>query len=451
MSKCMPQSKVRYSEQRCSHLHSTAVALFILFLVQFLPTTAWAQSVNCGEFVSLEGVAIMLTPSGGDDTSNLQCAFDEASRLDARLIKLDRGTFTLRDKVTARDFRGTLEGVSRTATILNLDDGRFTCATTGDIAETLPDVGAGLEFILGNPSVRFLTMQSVNPCRNPGAFSYILFTSNGSNCSQRTFLGFVDRVNFIGRSSRLAVENSNFRAGVAALRAPGCEGQSPTGTLKLNRNEFVDLDFGLLSSMVAGAEVDINFNTFTDTSNPITIVDANQNTSIVENTFEMGGQGFLVDGETLQLAVVVGTSSTGAPDTNRTVIHSNRFLDRGTADTSGHVLINALESRPNHAVVISNNIFELGDTPFSGAILVSDTDNGVIQRNTFRGSGFTGIQIEREEFSTQVEGWSVVGNSFAGLDSSEGDIIFSSGTRNNIVGPDQAATVNSSNTNTILN
>lgn len=421
-----------------------------LFLSLTIAHAANSQTVNCAEDVTLSGLAIEVSPNGRDDTLNLQCAFDEARRLDARLIRLDRGIFHLTDTVTAVDFRGNVEGFSRTATIIDLDDGAFRCNNDRRIGDEFPAVNGAFKFVLGTPGVRFLTIQSENPCSSTGGFAYLMFTSDAANCGQRTFLGFVDRVNFEGSARQVAIENSDFRAGVAALASSNCGAQRPTGTLKVNRSEFTNMEIGVITSMVGGAEVDVTFNTFLDNFLPIYIGDANQNTSIVGNIFDMGAAGFLTDGDTAQIGISVFDGSVNAPDVNRTIIHNNRFFDRGASDISVHIVVSSLAVRPRHGVVITNNIVELSGSG-SGAILINDTDSGVVQSNTFRGNGASGVQINREEYADQVSGWTLVDNDFSDLSTSDSNIRFSGGTSNNIVGPGQSASVSSGSGNSILN
>ena len=81
----------------------------------------------------------------------------------------------------------------------------------------------------------------------------IAFYSNAANCSARTVFGNVDRVVITGTGT----QGSDTIVGVTADVAPGCDSsdQKVLGTLKVNRSELLDLEFGVVNLFLHGIGV----------------------------------------------------------------------------------------------------------------------------------------------------------------------------------------------------
>ncbi len=111
----------------------------------------------------------------------------------------------------------------------------------------------------------------------------IAYYSNPQQCDKRTTFGNVDRVviNGAGTSGLDTV------TGVLMEPAPGCSADNERilGTLKVNRSDMTELDFGVITSVAGGGQVDINYNTFDKVGLPLTIIDAAQSTTVLSNTF----------------------------------------------------------------------------------------------------------------------------------------------------------------------
>ena len=101
----------------------------VLLLAVTVGTNVNALEVLCeidGETVAIDEVRIVnakivVEPTGEDDTANLQCALDQASRLKVSTVELQEGAFNV-SSVTASDWRGTLKGLTRETTTINTDE-----------------------------------------------------------------------------------------------------------------------------------------------------------------------------------------------------------------------------------------------------------------------------------------------------------------------------------------
>lgn len=73
---------------------------------------------DCAPSVTISGDLIFVTPTGGEDTANLQCALDAAIRASRPMtIQLTAGTFSIAQLV-AKGFLGTLRGAGRDRTVI---------------------------------------------------------------------------------------------------------------------------------------------------------------------------------------------------------------------------------------------------------------------------------------------------------------------------------------------
>jgi hypothetical protein len=86
------------------------------------------------------GRTFLVRPSGGDDTDNLQRAFDQATRAGHEaMVSLVAGTYVTR-QIVIRDFRGSLRGAGAGATIVTNPEEPMPVARTGwHLAEPSPE------------------------------------------------------------------------------------------------------------------------------------------------------------------------------------------------------------------------------------------------------------------------------------------------------------------------
>ena len=407
-----------------------------------------AQGEDCDEaFVQLDddAVAINVTATGGDDTANIQCALDAATIFGIPKVNLGKNTYYIRN-VMVEGFKGSFEGTSIASTKLEVIGGSINCAdirTTGRFP-------AAIKFVGGEPVVRNMTIAaSDEPCSAGGWLVALLhFTGEANtdpNCPNNIIFGAVNRVKLVGLSESMV--SMGVMAGPEGGGSLEC--QNPLlGTFKLNRSELIGRR-GIVTSMKSGAQVDINYNTFTNYLDAIQIIDANQSTTILSNTISK-----LTRGEPEQAfpwSIYLRTNP-GGPNKNRVSIHNNDFK---VPDIAGGAVIELLVLDPASQLTaaFTNNKFSLNGSQQTG-IQSFGVSNGFIAANIFSGGLGVGVHLspdlEDSEGNTLLdssEDWSIVGNTgIQDLNPSGGDIILGPGTSNCIVGPGQTNNVDDQGT-----
>ena len=209
------------------------------------------------------------------------------------------------------------------------------------------------------------------------------------------------------------------------------------GTLKVNRSEIRGFTLGVLTTLVGGGQVDVNFNEFSENDVALLLLDTNTNTTVTGNVFRFNsGVNSLLD---RGYGIALNTIAADAPAQNRTVIHSNQFVDDSAQDISIAIeaFIDANATRTAHSMVISSNIFTL-QAPEAIGMLITDVDKGVLIDNGFRGSALTALFLDSFSFDQPVSGWSVLENRFnsVGIDA---DIFFGFGVTDSLIGPQLAS------------
>lgn len=391
------------------------------------------QSVSCDEefvFAADNEFVINVIANGVDDTQNLQCAIDAAASTGMPVVRLASATYWI-SNVIATDFAGTLEGSSKAGTSLQILDGSIDCAAMEAAGRT----PAAIKFENGEARIRRMTIISGAPCI-AGSLQTVLHFSGESaladNCANDVSFGSVDRVDILGPGiaglTKTAVSvhaEGNFLGGCKATLL---------GTFKLNRSLVSGFATGIVTAMKASAQVDINFNQFSDNLVAIKITDSRQNTTITNNTID--GDNTASTGYT---GILAGTVSEAAPSNTRIVINNNTFNISATfATPSNAVLYDQQGNIANISTVISNNRFNL-DGASAAAIVSTDVNKGHISANRFSGNALAGVMILADR--TQVSGWTVTANTgFAALLSTSADVVFGTNTSNNILGAGQGAT-----------
>ena len=100
--------------------------------------------------------------------------------------------------------------------------------------------------------------------------------------------------------------------------APGCDEDNERilGTLKVNRSDMTDLDVGIITSVAGGGQVDVNFNVFEGVGLPLTILNASQSTTVLNNTFNYNNvPGYPADSGLGTTAVLIFAQKTLPPKT----------------------------------------------------------------------------------------------------------------------------------------
>jgi len=240
---------------------------------------------GCDEaFVQLDSETLVMNvaPTGIDDTANIQCALNIAASTGVPTVRLDAGTYYI-SKVMVENFKGSFEGKTKTATILEVVDGSINCDAMNDSGL----LAAAIKFVEGEPRLRFMTIRAHMPCA-PGSLGAIVHYTGESaqidNCDNDVIFGVVDRVIIEGLSDG----SSYLRVAVAVepegQSRGGCK-DTLLGTFKLNRSTIIDTYYAIVTSMKAGAQVDVNFNEFRGNAIAVDLFNTNQNTTITANKF----------------------------------------------------------------------------------------------------------------------------------------------------------------------
>ena len=396
-------------------------------------------------FVTLARTTISVAPNGDDDTDNIQCALDAAIDGEYPAIKLTKGTFYV-GPLFAQGFRGTLQGKTKASTVIVALDKAFACSEASDAGT----YAAMLKFTLGEPQIKFMTLQASQPCQGTGGFSsatrfaFLHFNNDTSNCNSRTMFPKVDRV--IVSADYIGGDEPRI-TGVIASNDAACYEKPLLGKVLVNRSEFSGLAEAVETTLGGAAQVDISFNTFSANRHAVVISNANQITNIVNNTFNIdNGRNHPWAAGVLQL---------DDKGRNRTVIDANTFNVANVRDSGGQVyddnvitppvlVAKAREGVPKGSisVLISNNELNFSSPDF-GSLWLQDTDSGIVSSNRFSGTlrgqsnqptNFL-IYLEEERFS-EVTGWSIVDNDFSGV--SECGALLTDATAGFVVGPDQS-------------
>jgi hypothetical protein len=429
------------------------------FLVAFSGVSV-AQDLGCEAEVTLDGGVIeVAASSAGDDTENIQCALNAAADGGYKDVYLTSSAYAV-GGIEVTNFRGDFRGKSASSTTITVTDGALAC-----------EKGAALRFNQGATTIKRVSLKMNEPCSTAGGSASVIgFYTNPSDCSKRTVTGVVDRVIIEGGGASAI----DFSTGITVDAAPECfpEDSSeplPTsrkalGGLRANRNQIRDLDIGILASVSDGGQVDITSNRVTGEvvamerlGIPISILDANQNTNIFRNEIsyndvEYPGSLAGLFGTT---GVLIGSTS-ASPNTNKTSISKNTFIDGGV-NAEGYGLLSAQQGKSiTHEIVIAGNTFNGSDTNTSGAgLAVLDTSKGVISGNSFKAGAMTWIMLASGDpadggLGATVKGWAIVSNSFSASTASV-DVTLGSNTEDNIVGRTQnSPVVDDSGSNDVL-
>ena len=141
------------------------IVSFLFFVAFLFPTHLMAQTLGCDSgFVDLRNGVIEVSPTGIDDTINIQCALDEAKSNGLPTVKLERSDYFI-SHIQIENFNGTLEGTTRDDTVLVVLNNSVDCDALIDNGQA----PAGIKFIRGDARVRFMTYGAETPLLTRGA------------------------------------------------------------------------------------------------------------------------------------------------------------------------------------------------------------------------------------------------------------------------------------------
>ncbi len=430
-------------------------ALVIAACLSVFPITSLAHlTIACNaSFVKAHPTQLLIDvlPNGMDDTDNIQCALDEAAQKGVPVVRLAKGNFSI-SNIMVENFKGSFQGTTRADTQLAIRNNSIDCSGP-DFSNRMD---AAIKFTNGEPTLRFMTISSDLPCSGGATIRAIVhFTGDqmfAPDCKNDVIFGLVDRVDMVGPGRRVDLKQAAIQSSPEGIHHFGNCKQTLLGSFKVNQSTVTGYETGVFTSMKAGAQVDINFNTFTNNRVGVWVQDSNQSTTITGNTFASQNTDENISG--LNAISIIKRSST-APVKTRVVIHNNQFmftdlegvasnLHRGSifrTHFSDGVQDVSLSITDNHFQVTGDNFFILE---------IRDIENWVISGNIFTGHVNTGITTINFNKSS-VSGAVIVANSFKNLNSDFADIYLDDKTTKCIVGARQHATVTNDGTaNNIL-
>ncbi len=383
---------------------------------------------------SPDELVIDVAPTGSDDTVNIQCALEKAADLGMPIVRLDRAEYNV-SSIIVEEFKGSFQGTTRASSILNILDGSIDCAAM----ETEGLTPSAIKFVRGEPRLRFMTINADTPCISGAPLQNLIhFTglnANDASCNNDVIFGSVDRVDIFGpgrdEGVRVAINVSP-----ESTNLGGCK-DTLLGTFKLNQSSVNDFNVGINTTMKSGAQVDVNFTTFTNNTFAILLSDSNQSATINSNSIISNNSN---PANGFSGGVVVATIEGSAPSKTRVVINNNVFSFSDSVGVGGVAVGAGIfnGSIQDVSMSVTNNKFILDGNQIVG-VVGADIDSAAISENNFAGFCYRGIEIE-PLFASTMSDWTITANTgFPGLSTVDVDIFTGPGTRQFIVGPDQGA------------
>lgn len=447
--------------------------LFLLLLV--MPLHAWAQGVGgCDAgFVTLGDKAIEVTPTGVDDTDNIQCALEAVKTLHGGTpgVRLSAGDFFI-SSIIVENYKGYLQGETRDTTSLVVLNSSVNCAAMHSAGQA----ASALKFIKGEPVVRFMTIelgittatpasieagrnnkakpeavQIVSPCLDSATplDSFINFTgkpADDPSCANDVIFINLDRVNLFGGGRGAPLVSIGILAAPEGNMFGGCK-NTLLGKLTVNQSWIGNFDAGVFTVMRGGAHVDVTFNTFWDNEFGLFITNSNQTTTVSNNIFDV-----LETGPSRYSAGVYVTAlAADAPRETQVSIFRNDFIfsdsDDNTMDAVGFYNADGDAPPQNVGAFLANNRVDLGGDDVAGFWL--DTiNNGTVTGNAFTGGGLVAVEVLADD-GFPVFGTTITRNGdLRNITPFDPDIWIGPGVNDTFIGDGQFHTLHDEGTNT---
>ncbi|MBE9550330.1 MAG: hypothetical protein IMF09_13085 [Proteobacteria bacterium] len=413
--------------------HYTFTILFLLFLL-VMPLHAWAQGVGgCdASFVTLGGKAIEVSPTGIDDTDNIQCALDAVKSLPGGTpgVRLSAGDFFI-SSIVVENYKGYFQGETRDTTSVIVLNGSIDCAAMEAAGQT----PSAIKFIRGEPIVRFMQIelgfestsgpatvkrvgrglskpeaaQITSACAAGGMLeNFLHFTGTSADdpaCIHDVIFPVVDRVYMVGPGRETWVMNG-ISITPEGEYMNGCK-NTLLGRALVNQSWIGYFTRGVVTSLRGAGDVDISKSVLWNNTVAVHITNANQNTMMTNNlvdTVDGGPDSFYAAG------VFISTDRVDAPAENAVVVARNTFR---LVSTGGEMMdainfSNTGDGQQNLAATIRDNIFLLDASNVVG-LWSRGVSSGTVADNRFEGSAWTGVSIFTENGMTD-RGWTLTDN-----------------------------------------
>lgn len=400
---------------------SRCAILVLVPMMYLLSQSAYSQSISCDtQYVQYDNGEFVVLPSGyedGADNVNIQCAFDEATKLGAPKVTLVSGEYFFQEAVTVRQYEGTFSGVSKANTLVR-------------------STGANLFYLeASNITVKNMSLE------RPSTTNALLFAIRPleEDCSKR-----VARTNFDRVSMKLFHEDEEGQSYddpgiygdntwyIRVQAYPYCRDTQILGSLTVNRSDFQGAENGIgLYNFGGGAKVDVSYNTFLGSTalqmgaGGVNGVKLNINLFFTGNTVTQVG---------MHRPALSFTREDYATQAVSLFIAKNKFVRQRDETQIGnpreYTIYHAIAIHPsnwmeplsddNHqfSATVSDNLFDSSSWSFNDAIgqhyrslpvlRASNLDDGIFSRNRIVCAGSVDDLVKIEG-----EGWSVVSNNFS--------------------------------------
>lgn len=409
--------------------------MYLLIAISlFFAAHASALENPCNRnFVTINGAAIEVSATGTSDTQNIQCALDSAAEQGISQVILKQGNFVT-GGLEAVDFVGRLSGVSRATTLLRIENQSVDCSA----AEAAGQTPAAIKFIGGSPEVRSLSLEvddicATSPLALPALIHFTGRATSSSDCEDNDVVfGVVDRVSLTAGDEQLV----GVRSTAEGYALGGCK-QTLLGTLKVNRSALNGFQLAIQTSMRGGAQVDVNYNEFSDNVFDTFFADSFQATNVIGNTFN----GSPTSSSPTHYAVAIGTTIDSPPAQSAFVISENVFnLSPSAGLNSIGVYLEQSDQVADLTPILIKNTFNLSGEGAFG-VYESGVNNGFVGNNRFTGQGAAAVALGLSTASPS-SGWVVAANRGLGnFNGSTEDIVLERNASFAIIGDGQQVDV----------
>lgn len=412
-----------------------------------------------------------VSPSGGDDTANIQKAFNRAIAAGpGSVVQLGPGTFYT-NAIWVKGFIGTFRGAGEGLTTINTPRALDTTA-----AGVNSDAAATHEtetFLVGFSGGRVhVSGMSFDVSATDPADSWAGWGSTGNSFLADGFLvtdsasAAFDHVSFQSATMPDGSHNVAFYIAfdghvqwdpsTGNLVSVGSSG----GCDSVRDCTFTGADCGVTTwgltdgSLTVGGAAQNSFSDsgfsccfFADSSDSTIVVSHNQMATEGDGVFCLQGHAALDYGLTDQLPrlpapryLIADNQISGVPTGYAGVVlwDFNTYFDAASCLQAA----------------VTGNAFNLGGGDGSCGVAEFGTRNVLCARNTFSGSASWGIYLgddyDQNKQPVTVSGWRILGDHFSGLSASVAPILLGNGTTHNLVCPTPAGTIDNGIDNWLL-
>ncbi len=393
------------------------------------------------DYVSQDGNVFTVSPTGVDDTANIQCAFDAAvAQGPGSTVQLEAGTFYLSRDIVVVNFDGSFKGVGKGLTIVqNLDDVPFPLHGDPYPYHDYPGLLLFYQDAAGVPSTLKFSDMTIRvrgisePWDSHGlprcgivAIAVMGKVTQVEDFEESYVNASFERMDVEGEAVDLNCAYVNVHNGISfggEFIEEMVGGMKWTkylkplaGTLSITDCSFKNTFFAIASGQLVDSTVSVERNIFDNAGAALALFDAsNSNVQFLRNE-ATNTRGFGVwMTQAMQSVVGWDLGPVGElPEPSSLLIRHNTIHAVAWADGVGIEDYAPLVGEDKRLdVVISNNRIILDDT-WWGGIWGYGAQDVVVTNNKITGSGFAGIYAGI--YGEPVSGWTILGNNVQNVD-----------------------------------